>query len=281
MTDTLFDAVLAVARAVGEVEVGTADSNGTTTTLIDSNLGGDDDDWNGGTLFHIDDEEFSEITDYASSSGTVTILDAFTSATQSGDRYGIMDKEYRLTKLISAVNYVLTDIRVPKVDTSTVEVASGQSEYTLPTDCHDLRQVHYQWEDDTNDNQWVSVNFNVEKTAKGSANTLILPSYGLNAGRKIRLTYVTDHAYLYDDTDEIDEHIPLSRIVPEAVEYLLLQSLMDMNTADENIGRFINMWSEKAERARMTHRVPLPPKRGNVLALETANKVMIRESADD
>ena len=182
MADTLFDIALEVMRAVGETRYGTADSNGTTTTLIDSNLGGDDDDWNSGILFHVDDKEFSRITDYDSGTGTITILDAFSAGTESGDQYVVADAEYQLHDVIAAINQELATVRYPVVDTSTITIADEQSEYNLPSDCHDLRQVYYEVQEDTNEHLWSPLrSWSVEKTAAGTADKLIINYHGIGS----------------------------------------------------------------------------------------------------
>lgn len=270
---TLFDATLQVARALGELKMGTADSGGTTTTLVDSNIGGDDDDWNGGTLWHIDDSEFSEISDYTESSGTVSLLDALTSATADGDRYAIADKEYPLNVIIDAVNQELTMTRYPKTDTSTITIADEQTEYDLPSDCDDLRQVYYEVEEDSNKHLWTRFpNWDVQKTSTGSADKLIINWHGIASDYDLKLVYVTYHSAVYNDDDNIDESIPLARIVPAAVRNLMLRNLQDMNTADEAYGNFINMWEQRAERAKLRHPIRLPARDGKVMALGTSDQ---------
>ena len=268
MTDTMFDACFAVARAMGILKMGTADSSGSTTTLVDSNIGGDDDDWNGGTLWHIDDGEYSEISDYVESTGAITILDELSAATESGDRYAISDKEYPLDAIQNAVNDVLTSIRYPKVDTSTISISANQSEYTLPSDCHDLRQVYFQTQDDDNEHDWVPFNnFDVEKTATGSADTLILNHHEITAGYSVKLVYVGWHSALYSATSQIDESIDIRRIVPGAVVNLIYRNLQDMNKASESIDKFIDRWERRAEFARIRFPIRLPPKMGKITAL--------------
>jgi len=71
---------------------GTADGAGSTTTLIDSTLGGSDDDWVGYTLrctSGTNDGEAYIVTDYVAASGTLTVGTAFTAATASLDTYAL------------------------------------------------------------------------------------------------------------------------------------------------------------------------------------------------
>jgi len=270
---TLFDVTLEVARALGELKTGTTDSAGTTTTAIDSNIGGDDDDWNGGTFWHIDDSEFSEISDYASSTGTITILDALTAATAEGDRYAIADKEYPLDRITDAINQELTSIRYPKTDITTITIADEQSEYDLPSDCHDLRQVYYEVEEDSNEHLWTRFpNWEVQKTATGSADKLVINWHGIASDYDLKLVYVTRHSAVYDDSDTIDESIRIERIVPSAVVNLMLYNLQDMNTANESYGKYLDMWMNRAEQAKLYYPIRLPPIDGKVMALGTSDR---------
>lgn len=280
MTETLFDATLQLARAIGVIRTGTADAAGTTSTLIDSNRPESSDDWNGGTLWHIDDSEFSEITDFDATTGTFTLLDDLTAATVGGDRYAVASAKYPLDWIIDAINQELTMMRYPVVDTSSITISSGQSEYTLPAAVHDLRQVYYQHHDDADDNQWVKINFDVEKSATGSANKLLLPSYGLNSGNDIKLVYITRHSAIYNDSDQIDESIKLERIVPQAIVNLLLRYMEDQNTEDRTIGQRINYWDNRAREMKLEYPMRLPARQGKFLMLGN-DDVILHESSDD
>ena len=83
---------------LGQLQVFTA-TGGTTTTIVDSDLGGTDSDFVRGTMVVIRDaggasaapeNEFAEITAYTSSTGTLTgAASSFTVAPASGDTYGL------------------------------------------------------------------------------------------------------------------------------------------------------------------------------------------------
>ena len=183
------------------------------------------------------------------------------------------DAEYQLHDVIAAINQELATVRYPVVDTSTITIADEQSEYNLPSDCHDLRQVYYEVQEDTNEHLWSPLrSWSVEKTAAGTADKLIINYHGIGSDYDLKLVYVKRHSPLYSDTDKLDETVKMERIVPGAVSHLLLRSLMDMNTADENIGQFINLWEERAQRARIEHDPRLPPVHGQVLEISTLNR---------
>ena len=93
MTDTLFQAILELGLELGNAYSGTA-SAGTTTTIVDTNIGGDDDDWNGGTALIVDDASgsdiegvFSVIDNYDSATGTVTLSDTLSAAVAASDEF--------------------------------------------------------------------------------------------------------------------------------------------------------------------------------------------------
>ena len=73
---TLFDILLRLFDDLGEMKYGIA-TGGSTTTLVDSGIGGKDDDWKGGTVFvvtagaAVPEGEFAEVTGYATATGTL------------------------------------------------------------------------------------------------------------------------------------------------------------------------------------------------------------------
>lgn len=271
MTETLFDATLLLARALTILRTSTSDSVGTSTTLIDSNRGGNSDDWEGGTLWHLDVSEYKIIDSYDPKTGTFTLRSALADATTSGDNYAVADAEYPIDLLEDAINSELTMLRYAKVDTSSITIVDEQSEYTLPTDCHDLRQVYWQTNDDANENLWVKLNnWTVEKTATGSANTLIIDHHGIAEDYDLKLVYVTRHGALYDDAGQIDESINIQRIIPSAVLYCIYNKFEDANkSSSKGMERLIQRWEREEEMARLRYPIRLPAKDGMVMALGT------------
>ena len=134
MSYNLFDLTLRVARALNAVEEGIATS-GDTTSLIDSNnLTQDDDFWNGGTAWIIQDSagagaapegEYSIINDFANATGDATLRSTLSAGIASGDRYAIADNEYPLNDIISQINAALDDMGpVVFTDTTSITIAS-------------------------------------------------------------------------------------------------------------------------------------------------------------
>jgi hypothetical protein len=110
MTVLLSEIVEGTLRKLGALQVNVA-TGGTTTTIVDSDLGGSDDDFNGGTAIIIRDSagagaapenEFSEVTDYATGTGTLTV-NTLTVAPASGDVYGVSTgKDYPHYQVIAS-----------------------------------------------------------------------------------------------------------------------------------------------------------------------------------
>jgi len=235
---------------LGQLTVGTA-TGGSTTTIVDSKLGGADDDWNNGAAFVIYDAggasaapegEMKIISDYTASSGTVTVASAWSgsSSVASGDTYGITTPEYPLQQVIRAVNEALRTLGpMPLVDTTTLDTATQQTEYTyaLAWKRNPPRNVWYQGRTgDANDNRWIEVNrgpggWDYIPAAAGSTGLLILPQ--LVTGRDIRVLYDGLHptVSLYSDTvnEMIDQDLAISATV--------YQALLWSNTRDGSTDR--------------------------------------------
>ena len=246
MSYNLFDLTLRVARALNAVEEGIATS-GDTTSLIDSNnLTQDDDFWNGGTAWIIQDSagagaapegEYSIINDFANATGDATLRTTLSAGIASGDRYAIADNEYPLNDIISQINAALDDMGpVVFTDTTSVTIADNQTEYTLPTAIvgGELKEVWFQNDDsDSDDNRWTPVyNWYVQKTATGTADELILP-YQFASGYDLKLVYTANHAELYDVTDKLSEDIDIRQVV-----YRATLNMLRYNKKKRKTGRY-------------------------------------------
>lgn len=202
----LFDLTLDLARLLEIVAEGVA-TGGSTTTIVDTvERTQDDDYWNGGAAWITYDSagagaapqgEYGFISDFANSSSTITLRDALTAAVASGDRYAVATPRYPLYILIQKINEVLNTIE--KTDTSTVTIAASQLEYSLPTDCMNLKQVWIQTDsDDADANGWEVIHdWYEQKTATGTANLLVLRRQ-FPTGYAVKLVYEPYHSTLRD-----------------------------------------------------------------------------------
>lgn len=267
MTDTLFDATLKLARALMQIRTGTADS-GTTTELVDANRRESKPDmFNGGTLWHHDLEEFTPISDY-DGAGTFTLQDALSSAVSADDRYSIASSRYPLDWLIDAINMALTDMKYPVTDTS-ITTVTNTSEYDLPASVVDLRVVMISTNDEADNNEWkfVPANWEMQKTATGTANKLVFDR-DLTSGETLKLVHVKYHDELYTASGQIDEFIQLPRIIPTAVVHIITGLLMDGTTGDKALETGLAIWREREARAEAKHYRPLPRIQGKIVKVD-------------
>src|SRR3990170_1504342 len=236
MSETLATATYRLARELGIVVEGVA-TGGSATTLIDTNdLTQADDYWNGASLWILRDSaeaaaapegEFAIVSDFATTGDTLTLRNvaagtgnALTAAAAAGDRYALGKKRYPMHILIQRVNQALVEMgTIPITDTTTVDTASAQTEYSLPIAANtDLREVWFQTiTGDTNDNRWRKMHdWYIQRSATGVADLLMLPLQ-YPAPRDIKIVYMDVHPSLDDHDDKISEHVHISRVVMEAI----------------------------------------------------------------
>jgi hypothetical protein len=275
MTILLFDLVWKVVVELGTARTGTA-TGGTTTTLIDTDALRltENDYYNEGTLFILKDQagaggapenEFGKIKDFTQTTKTVLLYDALTVAPAAGDTYGVANRRFPLFLIREKINNALfMDGYIPGEDTSITTVAS-QTEYTLPSGVsRDLRQVLVSTNDDSNMNEWTPVvNFDVQKTATGTGDTLVL-AYELEAGQTLWIRYAKQHDEMTVASDELDEAIHPDRIVYAAAAELL-RWYRD-KTRLRHLSDTIDFLDLKAQRAKDLHPLPtLPPRSAKVM----------------
>jgi hypothetical protein len=255
MTYDLFDITYRVVRELGIVEEGIA-TGGSTTTVVDSDDRTEADDyWNGGTVWMIRDSagagaapegEYSVISDFANSTGTITLRDTLTAAVASGDRYAAGRKWVPLHIIIQKVNQALIALGpIPYTDTTSITIASNQTEYSLPIAANrKLLKVYLQLDKtDADDNLWVEiVNWEVEKADPGNADTLILPAQ-YDSGYALKLVYLRTHPELYTSSSVLSEHVPVERVVYPAILACLRYRKQRVRSArfDDDIAYYENL----------------------------------------
>lgn len=261
---TAFDAMLALlARVLGCTE-GVA-TGGSSTTIVDSDLGGTDDEWTSGTAFIITDgggagaapeNETARITDYASTTGTITVASGdFSAAPASGDTYGVCKvPRYRLYQ---ALNNALRDLGpVPFEDDTSLDTAASTKRYTLPAAAkRDLRQVWvarrtsapFDWEEQHN---WYVIQ-------NRSTYDLMFREQPV-ASRDIRLVYVGPHATLDADADTINDAVPLDYLAWRAAFWEYMWRSQQQGRDPERWVGLMNMAAEYASQALQKHPIILP-----------------------
>lgn len=269
---TLFDATMAVARKLGVLRLGTA-TGGSATTTIDTARIEVDDEFNGGTiwLYETDDTlspqgKWAIISDFVNSTGVIT-HDTMTDSVEAGDRYGISTARFPLDIIKTAINDEIIKYKAPRYDATSLDVVSGQSEYTLPTGItkSNLLNVYEETVDDADNHRWVPLTFHVQPAASGTAHTLVIDSRRVSVGNDFLLEYMSWCLPLDDATDIIDESIPLPRITVHAAAQavlIVMQTYSSGNELDMDLWKSLTKQAEEADK-----RYPVRPanKQGKVL----------------
>lgn len=205
-------------------------TTGNTTTFTDTYRPSNEaaDYWNEGTVWILQTVdgaapqwESSIIRDY-DGAGLFT-FDAMTAGVEVNDKYAVCKRRYQRHILIQYVNQALQELGpVARTDTSLTTV-EDQTEYTLPIGANpDLTQVWLQTnKDDSNDNKWVKLTgWEVIHGDPSTGDTLWF-NQQYSAGYTIRLDYNDRHAQLFDDSDRMQEDIPVERVIYPAALYCL------------------------------------------------------------
>lgn len=259
---TLFDLTHRVASELGITFGGTA-TGGSTTTLIDTALldlypSGY---FLEGTVWVLHDAggagaapqgEWGLVSQWNDQTTTVTFSNTLTAAIASGDYYKIAPASYTLHMLRDAINRTLDEIGMVEVfDGSSLTGADSQTEYTLPaTDILVKRVLIQSDQNDANDNRWRELNgWRVEKTASGSADTLILASQP-PTGYKIGIVYSKNHPQVYSASDTIDERVHIPQLVTRAAIKCVERKLFDGDT-DPQIKNQLDLLRERYQEMRL------------------------------
>lgn len=209
MATTLFQATLALAKILGEVIEGDTTATGTVTTLIDTGLSRFPVGFFTNGLLWIQEGDLANtlltITAFTPNSGTLTFATQ-ASAPGSAKLYAAMPNIVSQYELRLAINQALTALgQVPTQNTSLTTVADQQA-YTLPAGVSRINKVEVTY-DSTAPKQW---QLNSHWQEIGGE---IVFDYGYQygtAGYTIRLSYMADHAFLDDLTDEINSNIHIN-----------------------------------------------------------------------
>ena len=105
-----------IASKLDQSPASSASDSGSTTTIVDANTIGGDDEYNGGWLVFTsgtNDGLIRRVTDYASSSGTFTFKPAATASTASSDTYEYWRAEYPPERIHEFINQAIIQ-RTPR-----------------------------------------------------------------------------------------------------------------------------------------------------------------------
>jgi hypothetical protein len=150
--------------------------------------------------------EFGQITDYDSSTPTIT-MDALSTGVAVGDRIGVASPLFPLEDMITCVNLALRRFGEIDVPDTSITIVANQSEYSLPAAIQQRPQAVYrQTVQTTSNNQWELVSgWSVVQATPGSQWTLIVPP--LTVGYKLKVVYRGFHPTLYSYSADIAETI--------------------------------------------------------------------------
>lgn len=278
MSKTLFECTHQLARALGVTAEGVA-TGGSATQIADTveRLEADDH-WNGGTAWILYDSaglgaapqgEYSFISDFAQTGGVVTLRSTLTATVGSGDRYAIAGVRYPLQLLIQKINETFGVIE--KTDITSVAIVAGQTEYSLPANVVDLKQVFIQTNNDSNDNKWDKVyDWEVEKSVTGTANKLIFKRQF--AVTDVKLVYLTYHDVLRVATDKLDDSIHINKVVWNAAVGCLLWRKLKVGESDPSIDQSLNYFQALAQQVNNEHAMSLPKKSAKVFRFTFPNR---------
>jgi hypothetical protein len=269
-----FDAMLQLARLVGRMVEGTAQTGSSATALVDAVLlgttldkvGVTDDEYNGGTVFAITDaggegaapeDETARVTDYDASTGTLTLATGdLSAALASGDYYGL--SPIRKDVLLRCVNLALDALGpVPYEDDTSLDTAASTLAYTLPAAAkHDLRQV---WIDRSTSTPYYWEAWRYWQQILGKSTSDLVFTVQPPVGKDIRLVYAAPHARLTADASAINAGVsPLPLLWQSAYQYYreLLHTTGRDNREWETLA---SEASQKAELYKSQYPVRLPP----------------------
>ena len=262
---TLANLIAEVADRYGRYATGTA-TGGTTTTIVDTGgLYQPDDHWNGAYAYILTDAggasaapegQERPVSDFVQSSGTATVLAAFTAAVAVGDTYELLPEQR--TTLKRAINAGVCSAAeawpIIAVDTTTVTLAADDYDYTLPTDVLDIITIWYQ--DDT-DEPWRELPGRMWKvTGIPGAQTLFLSTYNdLDEDNTLRLEYTKRVSELATDASALGVGEPVEAPLVEYVVEHALWWLHD-RASNRDEGRYrehatsAQMHMERADRLK-------------------------------
>ena len=213
----LYDILLRVYDELGELRYGLA-TGGSSTTLVDSGLGGANDDWNQGTVFVVEADaaapegEYAEVTDYVSSSGTLTFassgIDGISSAPASDDEYALASDDYPLDKMRGLVNRALVRMGYVPTVVETLTTEANRKEYPVGR-TEGIRRVYISQVSTANNEGWVEM-FNWRQ----ELNVLIFRRQP-PTGETIKFVDMSSHSRLAANSDTLNDEVPLNRIVAE------------------------------------------------------------------
>ena len=135
---------------LGAVYVSSASGNGSTTTIVDSSLIGADDNHNGKWVVFNDVDgtsgQVTRVSDYTSSSTTLTLSPAIAASSATDDTYELWDDEYSPTALNDFINQAIIDASdriFDPVESLALHTDGHQLRFDIPSGLSMLQNIYY------------------------------------------------------------------------------------------------------------------------------------------
>lgn len=278
MTKNLFDLTYELATELGIIYESTVTSSSATIAVTDNVMRTEVDDyWNQGTFWLTWDAagagaapqgEYRVVSDFDNGTSTITLDAVLSAQAASTDRYAIGHKIFPLGDLIMNVNRAIRDVGpIPTVDTTTIDTAAAQTEYTPPVAANtDLLEVCIQTKlSDADDNKWIKAyNWHLQRTAVGTADTLVFDQQPLYP-RDVKLVYLAPHDKLAASTDKLSESIRWERVIYRAALHTLNHYRMKTRSDDKWLLDTISDYERRSAEAELKYPIKIPQKTGTIL----------------
>jgi hypothetical protein len=285
MAYTTGNAVRDILSELGQLTEGKA-TGGTTASVIDTLLGGADDDWNGGTVLIARDSDgasaapegqFAIVTDYTgSTTGNIAVAaGGFTVAPAAGDIYGVATAYYPLRQVLRGLNRGLSALGdIPLTDIATLTTAAAQTEYTYAVAWKRRPpfRVDIQGKlSDTNDYQWKEIAWWEYVPATAGSTGLLILKQQPPSGYLLRIWYLSPHPNVEAYSDVIYEGFHPELVVWKSVYEVLIWQHGRSQGTDASVVQMLNKAEQQIFKLEATQK-PWMPKRKTKLMVLTGNR---------
>lgn len=203
--------------------------------------------------------EFSAVTAFAQSTGTFTFSPVVSAAIASGDKFAFCSPLYPTYQMIESINAGLRSLGdLVLVDTTTLDTASNQTEYTAAVAWK--RRSPYRIDlqgntSDADDNRWYQIDAWEYIPATAGSTGLIVFNDQLTPSRDIRIWYEDLHPRVEDYDDVIAEVIHPELAVAACAEKA---AEWQKNRTQSGEPGIVKAWNDAVEKkAEMLARYPI------------------------
>lgn len=240
----LYDIMLRVAELISDVYDGTA-TGGSTSTLIDTNMGAQAEQYSGGTCWITSGSAVGDIlTVKQSSEVKLTFVETASAGIAAGNTYSVAPPVFPKKLIKQAVNWTLKNIKVP---TSNKALTISAGVITLPTGVSDICQV---------------IVGGVRMTHWQEINGTIVFDNASTTG-SLELKYMAQHAEV-DEDDEINPAVNLVYLLWASAAYLWRNYVQRVKRDDTTAIDMLNEALSEAARYKPAKVLSKDPRLGGV-----------------